>query len=138
MLCNDIAAKAKGTRSAAKRRAADNHIEATAGTMSRRHVEDDHQYTHRPRAAMLPHKAKGTFVKKTGSWMGARLQVKVRGKLAKKTDSENDEALHLEEHPNETREGGNEEPLPCAFFINHICISAYYICCQPTAKPMTK
>ena len=120
-------------RSAAKRRAAESHIEATAGTVSGGHMEDGCPNTRRTRAAILQDNAKGTLAKKTGSWMGVRLQVKARGKLAKKTGSKSDEACHSEEHPDETGESRNEELLPCAFIVNYIWIYAHHICCWPNA-----
>ncbi|KAI9430645.1 hypothetical protein BJY52DRAFT_1232373 [Lactarius psammicola] len=103
------------TRLAAKRNAAGDFTKATTGTMSKRQdngdVPNDAPNTRGPKVARLQDKVKGKMAKNTSPQKRNGQKVRAEGEQAEAV-SRKDGPPPQEENANETSEGGNEKALP--------------------------
>ncbi|KAF8267159.1 hypothetical protein EI94DRAFT_1701191 [Lactarius quietus] len=112
--CKGISAKAVVTRSAAKRKVAE-QVETTAASASKGNAGDDENLVDDPprtqgrKAHRLQDKYRGTSAVKASYQKRTRLQVKANGKQTKKIDSQRQKSPNLEDSCNESWQ---DEPVP--------------------------
>ena len=98
-------------------------------------MPNDAPNTRGPKVARLQDKVKGKMAKNTSPQKRNGQKVRAEGEQAEAV-SRKDGPPPQEENANETSEGGNEKALPCAFTEGYIWFYTHHRHCQFKGKTM--